>query len=283
MFARELVIACLPCKLRHVAAARAKKARPRIAPLSRRDAASRTAALGTPEFPHHRDCQTLTGITLDHLPRDGSLGRVRRYAKGTQLWQTDDAADCIYFLRRGRVAIMTSTPEQRPVLLRTVEADQPFGELCLCTTRARTRGSTASALVACEAIEIKLGQFLAYLHKNRDALDALMYTFCLRLTEAEHRVEVFAHRGAEQRLGRLMLRLGTTGARDGHVDRRDTVTLSVSHNELAQMAGMTRSHVTVTMGRLRRRGLVRYQREGPLRVDVQALTVYLGRVVRGEE
>jgi CRP-like cAMP-binding protein len=236
-----------------------------------------------PKFPHHRDCQTLTGLTLEQLPRDGSLGRVRRYAKGTHLWQSDDAADSIYFLRRGRVAVMTATPEHRPVLLRTVEADQPFGELCLCTTRARTRGNTATALVACEAIEIKLGQFLAYLHKNRDALDALLYTFCLRLTEAEHRVEVFAHRGAEQRLGRLMLRLGTTGARDGHVDRRDTVTLSVSHNELAQMAGMTRSHVTVTMGRLRRRGLVRYQREGPLRVDVQALTVYLGRVVRGEE
>jgi hypothetical protein len=30
------------------------------------------------------------------------------------------------------------------------------------------------------------------------------------------------------------------------------------------------------MGRLRRLGLVRYQREGPLRVDVPALTVYLG-------
>jgi hypothetical protein len=46
---------------------------------------------------------------------------------------------------------------------------------------------------------------------------------------------------------------------------------------------MSRSHVTVTMGRLRRRGLVQYKREGPLRVDVQALTVYLGRIVRGEE
>ena len=235
-------------------------------------------------FPHHRDCETLTGITLDHLPRDGSLGRVRRYAKGTNLWQSDDAADRIYFLRRGRVAVMTATPEHRPVLLRTIEADQPFGELCLCTTRSRTRGTTASALVACEAIEIRLGHFLGVpATRTVQALDALLYTFCLRLTEAEHRVEVFAHRGAEQRLGRLMLRLGITGARDGHVDRRDTVTLSVSHNELAQMAGMTRSHVTVTMGRLRRRGLVRYQREGPLRVDVQALTVYLGRVVRGEE
>jgi hypothetical protein len=40
------------------------------------------AVIATPKFPHHRDCEALTGITVDHLPRDGSLGRVRRYAKG---------------------------------------------------------------------------------------------------------------------------------------------------------------------------------------------------------
>jgi len=238
--------------------------------------------MDTPKFPHHLDCEALTGITLDHLPHDGSLGRVRRYPKGTHLWQSDDAADRIYFLRRGRVAVMTATPEQRPVLLRTIEVDQSFGELCLCTTRARTRGTTASALIACEAIEIKLSQFLGYLRQNREALETLVCTLCLRLTDAEHRVEVLAHRGAEQRLGRLMLRLGTSGARVGRIDRKDTVTLSVSHNELARLAGMSRSHVTVTMGRLRRRGLVRYQREGPLRVDVSALTAYLGQIVRGE-
>jgi CRP/FNR family transcriptional regulator, cyclic AMP receptor protein len=237
----------------------------------------------TPKFPHHLDCETLTGITLDHLPRDGSLGRIRKYTKGTHLWESDDAADCIYFLRRGRVAVMTATPEDRPVLLRTVEVDQSLGELCLCTTRTRTRGTTATALIMCEAIEIKLSQFLGYLRHDREALEALVCTLCLRLTDAEHRVEALAHRGAEQRLGRLMLRLGTSGARVGRTVRRDTVTLSVSHKELAQIAGMSRSHVTVTLGRLRRRGLVRYRREGPLRVDVSALTVYLGRIVRGEE
>jgi CRP-like cAMP-binding protein len=80
-----------------------------------------------------------------------------------------------------------------------------------------------------------------------------------------------------------MLRLGSSGARGRRSDRKDTVTLSLSHKELARMAGMSRSHVTVTMGRLRRRGLVKYVREGPLRVDVSALTLYLGRIVSGEE
>ena len=77
-------------------------------------------------FPNHLDCQALTGITVGHLPNDGSLGRVRRYTKGTDLWIAEDAADRVYFLRRGRVAVMTATPEHRPVLLRTIEVDQSF-------------------------------------------------------------------------------------------------------------------------------------------------------------
>lgn len=238
--------------------------------------------MDTPKFPHHRDCEALTGITLDHLPRDGTLGRVRQFAKGAFLWRPDDAADRIYFLRKGRVVITTAKPHERPVALRTIEPEQPFGELCLCSVRTGIRGTTACALTASEAFEIRLTSFLGYLHQNRAALDALMFTLCLRLTDAEHRIEVMAHRGAEQRLGRLLLRLATSRGRRSRVGRRETVGVPVSHNELAQLAGMSRPHVTVTMGRLRRRNLVQYEREGLVRVDVAPLTEYLGRIVRGD-
>jgi CRP-like cAMP-binding protein len=116
--------------------------------------------------------------------------------------------------------------------------------------------------------------------ENRAALDALMVTVCLRLTDAYHRIEVMAHRRAEQRLGSLLLRLATSRERQGRVGRRDRVTVSVSHNELAQLGGMSRPHVTVTMGRLRARGLVDTEREGVVRVDVASLTDYLARVPR---
>ena len=137
-------------------------------------------------------------------------------------------------------------------------------------------------MVASEAFEIKLIQFLGYLHQNRPVIEAMMFTLCLRLTDAEHRIEVMAHRGAEQRLGRLLLRLASSPGRKGSLGMRDTVAVSVSQNELAQLAGMSRPHVTVTMGRLRNRRLVQYERESLVRVDVTGLTEYLGRIVRGE-
>ena len=177
---------------------------------------------------------------------------------------------------------MTARPYERPVALRTIEPDQPFGELCLCSARGGVRGTTAHALVESEMLEIKLSNFLSYVRQNPATLEELVVTLCLRLTDAEHRIEMMAHRGAEQRLGRLLLRLAGSGGRKERVGRRDTVTVSVSHNELAQLAGMSRPHVTVTMGKLRRRRLVQYEREGLVRVEVASLTDYLGHLVRGE-
>jgi CRP-like cAMP-binding protein len=130
--------------------------------------------MDTPRFPHHRDCQALTGITLDHLPRDGSLGRVRRFAKGAFLWRPDSAADRIYFLRKGRIVVSTAKPHERPVALRTIEPNQPFGELCLCSVLGGVRGTTACAVVASETFEIKLIQFLNYLGQNRPVIEAMM-------------------------------------------------------------------------------------------------------------
>ncbi len=135
------------------------------------------------------------------------------------------------------------------------------------------RRTTAHAAAASETVEISLTVFTDYLRENRDVLAAFLFIFCIRLADAERRIEVLAHRGAEERLGRLLLHLATTRGQPG-TDQTNEVLLSISHDELAQMAAMSRPHVTVTMGRLRRRGLVRYERSSSLVVDVEALAKY---------
>jgi len=37
-------------------------------------------------FTNHLSCNTLTGVSLEYLPQDGSLGRRRRYRKGIGIW-----------------------------------------------------------------------------------------------------------------------------------------------------------------------------------------------------
>jgi CRP/FNR family cyclic AMP-dependent transcriptional regulator len=228
----------------------------------------------TPPFSNHRSCRLLTGLTLDHLPGDGSIGRFRIYRKGADVWRAEDQSDRIYFLQRGQVTVLTSDPQGNEVIMQVIGAGEPFGELCFCAEEDGLRHTIARAITGCEAVEIKRPDFVNYLRDNADALNALVLTFCIRLSDAERRTEILAHRGAEDRLGRLLLQLAATRSQPSP-QGEGKVLLHVSHDELAQMAAMSRSHVTVTMGKLRRQGVVDYARNRPIMVNVPLLTNYL--------
>ena len=225
-------------------------------------------------FINHLSCNTLTGLSLEHLPKDGSLGRTRRYRKGIDIWRPDDRANRIHFLNRGQVVVMSGDSEGNEVIMQVIEKGHPFGELCFCSQEKGLRHTIGRAVIESEVIEIKLRDFMNYLQKNTDALMDFTYTLCERLSEMKLRVGVLAHRGAEDRLGRLLLQLAAPPGQQ-HTEGTNDVPLHIGHEELAKMAAMNRSHVSVTMGKLRKRGLIRYQRNRPLVVDVPALTAYL--------
>jgi len=228
-----------------------------------------------PPLPDHGDCEILTGLTVDSMPRDGSLGHSRSYRKGSDVWKPDDRSDSIFFLHSGQVAVVSSDRDGRELVLGVIEAGEPFGELCFCAPKKHfRRGTYARAVVKCEVLEIKLDDFMSFLQTNRDLLQAFTFTFCCRLSDCQRRVEFLAYRGAEERLGRVLLHVAATRGKPSEALSGQTV-LPVSHDELAQMAAMSRPHVTVTMGKLRRRGLVQYERNKPLTVDTEALSVYL--------
>ncbi len=225
-------------------------------------------------FTNHLSCHTLTGLSLEHLPQDGSLGRTRRYRKSIDIWRPDDRANRIYFLNRGQVVVLSGDSEGNEVIMQVIEKGEPFGELCFCSQEKGLRHTIGRAVVESEVIEIKHRDFMSYLQQHTDALMDFTYTLCERLSEMKLRVGVLAHRGAEDRLGRLLLQLAAPPGQQ-HTEGTNDVPLHIGHEELAKMAAMNRSHVSVTMGKLRKRGLIRYQRNRPLVVDVPALTAYL--------
>lgn len=224
----------------------------------------------------HRTCQTLTEMALQHLPQEQDLGRMRRFARGTDIWRPDDQSDRLYFVRRGEVTVLFADAQGHEVILRKVEAGQLLGELCLCAPQHSLRETFARASVEAEVLEIKYADFVAHLQENTNALQALLLTFCSRLGEAERRAEILMHRSADERLSRLLLQLAEMRGHP-HKAYPGPVTLRVSHDELAQTAAMSRAHVTVTMGRLRELGLISYERNRPLIINLPQLAAHINR------
>ena len=224
-----------------------------------------------PPLPDHRACSALTGLTIQHVPRDGSVGHVRTYRKGEHIWRPSDAADRLFFLERGEVAIIAGA-EGKEFMMQTVRAGEPFGELCFCSVTDSRRHSFSRALADSSAVEIGYDDFNAFLQSNREALMALTYTFCVRLSAAEERLDVLTHRDAAGRLGRQLISLATAGRTDPGATE---IVVQISHGELAHLAAMNRSHVTVTLGKFRKLGLVESGRGRLLTIYVQKLMVHL--------
>lgn len=221
-------------------------------------------------LPDHSVCRSLTGLTVEAVAKSGVRGQGRQFQKADSIWRADDKADSIFFLRRGKAAILACDADGRETILRLIEAGEPFGELCFCAAQNGTRQTTARALMAGEAVEIKFIDFLDYLRESGEELLSFVFTFCTRLSHCERQIEILSFRGAEERIGWLLIRLAEEGGKSDGVIELDT-----SHREIAQMTAMTRSHVTVMLGEFRRRRLIEYGRRQPLRVNLDALREFL--------
>lgn len=226
------------------------------------------------QAPTHGACGVLTSLTREHLPDDLSFARRRRISKGAELWLQTDLADRMYFLTKGQIVLMTSNSAGRETIQQVINSGQPFGELCFCAPNDGRRESTARAVTDSDVLEVTFESFLTYLRQNQKALLALVFTFCLRLSEAHQRAELLMIRGAEGRLGGLLLQLASARTQTPDDPARE-VPLPISHEQLSQTAAMSRPNVTVTLVRLRRRGLIRYKRGGPLVINPKALATHL--------
>ena len=194
--------------------------------------------------------------------------------RGVDIWHAEDRSDRLYVLVSGEVEIVSGDRQARDTLLHTVTAGELFGELCFCAEAGAVRRTVARTTAPATVVEITDDALLAYMRTNNELLAPILFTVCLRLSECEIRTQMLAHRGAQERIGSLLLQLAAKVRLSG--DTRAThVTLHATHTELARWAAMSRSHVTVTLGRFRRQRLIRYARAGGLTVNVPALAAYL--------
>lgn len=201
---------------------------------------------------------------------------MRKFRKHIDIWQPTDAADRVYFLQRGKVEICSGDPQARDILLQSVTAGEPFGEMCFCAETGGVRNTVARTLQPVTVVEIEYGAFLKYVRASDRVLSALIFTLCQRLTDCETRTELLARRGAQERMGLLLLQLAAKVVKAAGKAQR-TVQLRKTHGELASLAAMSRAHVTVTLGLFRRGRLIQYDRGSALTVNVPALTAYLAR------
>lgn len=225
-----------------------------------------------PALPDHRDCLGLSEAVRAH-PSFQEIGLELRYRKGAYIWRPEDAADSLYWLQQGQVAELRGPSVAKRIITRVVIPGEPFGHLCFCAPKGGIRGTSARVIADAVVLEVKFAGVISTIQASEKLLTAMLFQFCRWLTETERRLEILTYRSAKDRLGHLLLDLGQ--ARGAPVTVADDVAIPITHDQLAQMAAMTRSHVTVTMVSFRKAGLLHYGRGQPLVIHLSPLRKYL--------
>ena len=229
-------------------------------------------------FADHSECNALTSLVqADSLRPPGARRRVLKRGQG--LWLSEAPFDRVYRLEAGHVSIIGADETGREILLRTVAAGDWFGDYCLCPGQQMPHPALeARADEDCQLVEVRHDRWLRDLAANAAAVREFVTQTCLRLAQADRRLVMMARRSADERIGMLLLEHADTNPRHAP---HGFGTVTRTHAEIAQAAAMTRPHVSVTLGRFRRKGLIRYRRHEAIVVEIDRMRAYLERAEAG--
>ena len=185
----------------------------------------------------------LSEARLAALARECSLHRVPR---GAYLFFQGDPADALYVVRSGSFAILLSSPDGRELVINEMRCGDCFGELGLLTGHSRSTNAVARAPGDNEVLVIPRAAFLAILDEEPLLSRRLLETTAQRLRNSSEREGALAFLDAQARLARVLLGLDEQASERGYV--------TISQEELAQRAGLTRQTVATALGRWRRKG-----------------------------
>ncbi len=188
--------------------------------------------------------------------------------RGESFFVQGDPADCVFYLKKGRVKISVVSAAGKEATIRLVLGGDFFGEKAMAAEPG-LRVTTAAALTDCVAIQISRPEFLRLMKENHE----FSYQFssfllaCTMKTQADLVDQLF--NCAEKRLARLLLLLAEYSKTSGD----ESLIPHLSQEALASMIGSTRPRVNAFMNRFRKLGFIDYN--GQIKVHRTLLNVFL--------
>src|SRR5690242_17346628 len=208
------------------------------------------------EFPQH---------IVTELLRDA---RPMVLSKGDVLFTRGDADDSCYLVRRGviKVSIASSSGEQRILTLHGRGAI--VGELAMID--GLPRAVTAQAISDCQLAAITRAAFMACMAKHPEMGQALITILVGRLRRAGEEAAWAGLLPAKARVARALLRVASVLGQPAGPGRM-SIDRSVTHADIAAMAGVSREVASRAIGSWKRSGAMSGDPHSSFIVDVRAL------------
>lgn len=169
--------------------------------------------------------------------------------KGQFIFREGDPAEWFHMVTQGNVKCVKSSPEGREVTLKVLMP----GDLFCCEASAlagESHPGCAQAMGEGTIVKIHRKVMLEIIQRNPEAAVNIINYLSLRLRESQDNAKSFALDRAEKRLATILLNLARrTGISDSSGTR---LSVRLTHQDLADMAGLTKETTSRILGRLKK-------------------------------
>lgn len=172
------------------------------------------------------------------------------YPAGATLFVEGQACRGIYILCRGRVKLSANSEDGQTLILKIAQAGEVLG--LSATVSGIPHETTAETGQPCQLDFVKRDDFLKFLTDHGDACMHVAIEMSHECQHAYQQLRSFTMSSSSQRIARLILEWSqdNSGLTPAH-----GIKVALTHDEIAQIIGMSRETVTRTLASFRKQGI----------------------------
>jgi len=175
---------------------------------------------------------------------------VKKYKKNEIILYEEDTSEFMYIILWGKVKAVRMTEDGKEIILAVHQSGEFFGEMSLIDGKTTPASviSTEDSLVAV----ISKKDFYSILMAQNKVTVSLLKIFCSRLRKCWDTIQLLNFNNASQRVKMLFLMLSEEYGRKSPEGL--TLNIKLTHQDIAEMTGMTRETVTRILDKWQKSG-----------------------------
>ena len=172
---------------------------------------------------------------------------LKKIAKGEIIYHQGDKADCFYYLKKGRVKVVMTSPDGMEKTLSTATSGEILGEAAFFDKMPRI--SSALAMTNIEVISVNESKLLSLIRLNPRLALELLSIQANRVRQLSAQIDSITFMRADGRIAQLLLQ----NIRENGTEKA----VSLTHEEIAGIVGVSRVTVSKILNAFKRKGYVR--------------------------
>lgn len=184
-----------------------------------------------------------------------SVVRERSFRRNEVIFHAQEPGNALFVIKRGRVKISMDDRSGKEIILRILEAGDFFGEMSLLDDEPRS--ATVSSLGPCQALILFREPFLRFIPRHPEVVMKMLMALSRRLRKADEKISRLVFADAYEKVASVLMDI--IEERKVPLNIGTEVPLSLTRQELADIAGLSRETLTRVITDFQRAGLVRIE------------------------